>query len=474
MVVVRKASTGFVSSQNSINLPFRHEAATRLRKPFATAVMVIVVLITCQPAPLVAADADGSVGTAIMNYDRLGDPVGGVRHTSGPTDRIGNKNGASKQNLRGTGLRPGAAVGRSFTGASGLPPHETGEILAAGLDVRALRRTRTLGYAALEQVRLDALGLSVWRLGIPASSTTSDALTAFRQALPSAVSDFNGLVFTSATSDYVNESARVIGWRHMSQSCGAGLRIGMIDSPVDVSHIALRKGRIEHVSFVPADRQSAPPIHGTAIAALLVGDPAVAGLGGLIPGASLFAANIFEQRQGLGTVGNLMAFLKALDWMVRQKVSVLNMSLETVQNRLMRAGLDLAHRRGIVMAAAAGNGGSHAAPAYPAAHPEVLAVTAISTRFRPFQQANHGSYIDFSAPGVHLWTASPGGGGRYQSGTSLAVPFVTAVAALRLAAGLQPSAALIRSDLIPKARDLGAPGKDDIYGWGLIRFEPQC
>lgn len=205
---------------------------------------------------------------------------------------------------------------------------------------------------------------------------------------------------------------------------------------------------------------------------MLIGDPVVAGLGGLIPGASLYAASIFEQRPGLGTVGKLVAFLKALDWMAKQWVSVLNIGLETIENRLMRSGLGLAHRRGIVLAAAAGNGGSQAVPADPAAHPEVLAVTAISTRFRPFHQANHGAYIDFTATGVHLWTASLRGDGRYQSGTSLAVPFVTAVEGLRLAAGIRPNAPLIRGDLIPNVRDLGAPGKDEIYGWGLIRFEP--
>lgn len=313
-----------------------------------------------------------------MKYDNQGDPVGGVRLLGGSSDCTG---GAGNiQNRRGSSAGPGAAVRQApLSTAAGTPPHEDGEILATGLDDLALRRTRTIGYVPLEERRLDGLGLTIWRLAIPASSTTPDALATFRQALPSAVSDFNGLVFTLATNDYVNEGAKVIGWRHMSQSCGAGLRIGLIDSPVDVSHIALRRGRIDHVSFVPADRQTAPPIHGTAIAALLIGDPAVAGLGGLIPGASLYAASIFEQRPGLGTVGNLVAFLKALDWMAKQRVSVLNMTLETIENRLMRSGLVLNHRRVIVLAAAAGNGGSQAVPAYPAAHPEVLAVTAIST-----------------------------------------------------------------------------------------------
>lgn len=433
-------------------------------------------ILGLMPIPLLADESSGSVNTSIMHYDKRGDPINGSRHSSDAP-----KIKPAAGNAGGTRLGADAAAndGNSAAPSGGTqsrlsaPPHEPREILVAGLDAARLRRVQILGFTPLEEAPLPNLGMTLWRLATPFSATTPDALDAFRRAIPGATADFNTLVFTSAATR-LNEGARAIGWGRASKSCGAGMRIGMIDSPVDAGHIALRGRRITHRSFLPPGKKEAPPTHGTAIAALLVGDPDVAGLGGLVPGASLYAASIFEQRKGIGTVGNLVGFLRALDWMAKQNVAVLNMSLETVQNRHMAKGLDRARRHGLVMAAAAGNGGSRAAPAYPAAHPEVLAVTAVSTQLRAFRQANRGAYIDFSAPGVHIWTAAPGGGGRYQSGTSLAVPFVTAVAALHLRSGASPNPELIRNALSPKARDLGVPGKDDVYGWGLIRFEPKC
>jgi subtilisin family serine protease len=68
-----------------------------------------------------------------------------------------------------------------------------------------------------------------------------------------------------------------------------------------------------------------------------------------------------------------------------------------------------------------GNGGKEA-PAYPAAHPDVIAVTAIDADARIYKKANRGEYIDLAAPGVDVWAAKAGGGGSYRSGTSFAVP----------------------------------------------------
>lgn len=439
-----------------------------LRRAVIRSITVPVCILGLIPAPVLADESSGSVNTSIMRYDKRGDPLNGTRHTGDASKSRPTAESRAGANRGGTPVPAGATE----AGLS-APPHEAREILVSGLNAAQVRRVQVLGFSPVEEAPLPNLGMAVWRLATPFSATTPNALTAFRRAIPGVTADYNTLVFTSAATR-LNEGARAVGWGKASRSCGAGVRIGMIDSPVDVDHIALRGRRITQRGFLPPGKKEAPALHGTAIAALLVGDPDVAGLGGLIPGASLYAASIFEQRKGIGTVGNLLGFLRALDWMAGENVAVLNMSLETVPNRLMAKGLDKAGRRGLVMAAAAGNGGSRAAPAYPAAHPQVLAVTAVSTQLRAFRQANRGAYIDFSAPGVHIWTAAPGGGGRYQSGTSLAVPFVTAVAALHSRAGASSNPELIRNALIPKVRDLGVPGKDDVYGWGLIRFKPKC
>lgn len=426
----------------------------RRRQTRSILAMSIAGLILASPGLSFAEDEEGSSHTSILIYDEKGRVIGRKRAPTGGPERAA------------PSFRPNSSPAEEVE-------HVPNEILVATDDPRVLQRAQTLGFRRIETVTLEELNLTVTRLRKPFSGSTRDSLELFRRTFPGVGADYNTL-FDPSLGGSIYEAARAIGWGRLSTACGAGMRIGMIDTPVHASHAALRGRRIVRRNFVPASRQPASADHETAIAVLLVGNPKSGRFGGLVPGAKLMAASIFEMRVDGRTVGNLYSFMMALNWMARERVSVLNMSLETVENSLLSKGLDAARRRGLVLAAAAGNGGARARPAFPAAHPEVLAVTAVSVRMTAFSRANRGSYIDFSAPGVRLWTAVPGGGGRYQSGTSLAVPFVTAVAALQIAAGTDPNPGAIRKALIPRARDLGRPGKDEVFGWGLIRYKPRC
>jgi subtilisin family serine protease len=151
---------------------------------------------------------------------------------------------------------------------------------------------------------------------------------------------------------------------------------------------------------------------------------------------------------------------------------VINMSVAGPPNKVLLKVIGQAARRGMVLLAAAGNNGPKAPPAYPAAAESVLAVTAVDRHRQIYRKANRGAYIDFAAPGVSLWTAVPGGG-RFQSGTSFAVPFVAALAALALADGDTGPARLGRR-LAEGVRDLGTPGRDEVFGRGLVRAAAVC
>ena len=161
------------------------------------------------------------------------------------------------------------------------------------------------------------------------------------------------------------DAIRTIGWPELRAACGGGVRLGMIDTPVAVDHPAFLGQQVVHRSFLADDKQPALASHGTAVAALLVGSPDTDGFGGLLPQASLLAGSIFERRAGGRTVGNLFALLKAMEWMAEEHVDVLNLSLETGENRVLSQALDRAAAAGMVLTAAAGNGGAEARPAYP-------------------------------------------------------------------------------------------------------------
>jgi subtilisin family serine protease len=123
--------------------------------------------------------------------------------------------------------------------------------------------------------------------------------------------------------------------------------------------------------------------------------------------------------------------------------------------------------------AAAGNGGPAARPAFPAAYPGVIAVTAVDENGQVYRRANRGDYIAFAARGVHVASEyeSATSKAKTVSGTSFASPVVAAAIARRLEGSAGVGGVI--DSLKTEARDLGTPGRDSIYGWGELAI-PQA
>src|SRR3981081_2669034 len=126
------------------------------------------------------------------------------------------------------------------------------------------------------------------------------------------------------------------------------------------------------------------------------------------------------------------------------------------------------HPHGMGGAAPAGNTAPQAPEAYPAAYPEVIAVTATDIDDKLFDGANQGRYVSVAAPGVDVLVAAPNGGYDFTTGTSVATAHVSGLAALLLERDpvLTPDA--VRAILMRTARDLGPAGRDDQFGAGLV------
>jgi len=112
-------------------------------------------------------------------------------------------------------------------------------------------------------------------------------------------------------------------------------------------------------------------------------------------------------------------------------------------------------------------------PAYLAAFDGVVDVTAVNDQRLIYDKDNRGDYVDIAAPGVRVWTAEPGGG-RYQSGTSFAAPFITALVAVDAAKGHSVEKKAVVGRQGSKAIDLGPPGGDKIFGFGMVNVAPTC
>jgi len=254
------------------------------------------------------------------------------------------------------GGRDGQSSRQDPRSLDALPPDqlvEPNQLVVADPPRGFAAAARQMGFSVIETVRLDQLGMEIVRLGIPRGSTVSAARQQLVARFPGLFVDSHQIYQTQAVDDYQSQLARPIaGWPPSSDTCGIGIRIGQIDTAVDTSHPALHGQRIDYRSFHNPNRRPGPADHGTAIAAMLVGKAA---WGGLLPGAELIAANMFEVNGTGQVVGSGLGLLKAVDWMVEKQVQVVNLSVAGGDNQIVRRAFDTALERGLIMVAAAGN-----------------------------------------------------------------------------------------------------------------------
>ena len=129
--------------------------------------------------------------------------------------------------------------------------------------------------------------------------------------------------------------------------------------------------------------------------------------------------------------------------------------------------LEAAYKKGIVLIAAAGNAGAKSPPLYPAADPNVIAVSATDLEDKLFEQSNRGRHIAVAAPGAQILVVAPDGSYDVSSGTSYSAAEVSGVVALMIQRKGDLTPAQVRNILRATAKDLGPKGPDTMFGAGL-------
>lgn len=264
---------------------------------------------------------------------------------------------------------------------------------------------------------------------------------------------------------------QLIHWSNALGSCTKDVRIGVIDTSFDIGHPSFKSVNAIQGEFLSGERPSPYDWHGTAVLSLLAGNP-VSGTPGLVPDATFLLATAFRSDVNGNASTDTVRLLAALDWLDQLDVDIVNMSFSGPQDNALAAAIERMSKKGVVFIAAAGNMGPTAAPSYPAAYPNVIAVTAVNRNGMNYKSANRGSYIDVSAPGVDILTALPDAKQGYRTGTSFAVPFVTAIMATKVHSGQPATEHELLAQLA--TRDLGPPGPDPIYGAGLVMAPKRC
>jgi subtilisin family serine protease len=337
-----------------------------------------------------------------------------------------------------------------------------GEVVAFSPTDAALDRARGAGFTVLRERVLDGLDARLVVLQAPQGMATRRALQRLKGLDPDGSYDFNHLYSDSGEVGQAVAGPPAGGAAEVSASAhtDATVRIGLVDGGVDTTHAVFRDIVIHQhgCSGTPV-----PEAHGTAVASLMIGRSPQ--FHGAAPGSELFAADVYC---GLATGGAVDAVADALAWLVHEHVPVINVSLVGPPNVMLENVVRLVIAHGHVVVAAVGNDGPAAPPLYPASYPDVVGVTAVDAHQRALLEACRGKQVKFSAPGADMSAANPAQSYAVVRGTSFAAPIVAGL--LAEAVGQPDKAAAQRavSDLAAHAIDLGAPGPDPVYGFGLV------
>lgn len=349
---------------------------------------------------------------------------------------------------------------------------EPDELVVVSVDMpeamQAQQVGQDLGFGIRRRSVLQGLGLVVTVFRLPDGVTPVEALERLHAQAPQLRVDLNHRYTLQGTNEAAQYPARILGWPADPGNCGRGVRIGVVDGPLPDMHPALSRAQLTRESFVTRGMPVPSPGHALAVVAILTDHEH-----GLVPAAQLYHAQVMRLRDGRHADTLVDWLLSALDWLARQAVDVINLSLGGPRNQVLEAAIGRLLALDIAVVAAAGNHGAGATPVYPAAYDGVIAVTAVDADGRLYPGANRGEYIVFAAPGVDLWLPRMDGH-AYLSGTSFAAPHVTAaLAAARQAQPVSDWSGPINT-LIRGAKDLGEPGRDPLFGWGLVQADTAC
>src|SRR5262245_22880700 len=243
---------------------------------------------------------------------------------------------------------------------------------------------------------------------------------------------------------------------------GDKVLIAVIDSGVDLAHPELADMVAD--SFDALDSDEKAHAHGTAVAGAIV---AHARLMGAAPEARILAARPFSGKERTPEA-TTYSINQSIDWALARGARIINMSFTGPRDPSIEQSLAQARKQGVILIAAAGNAGPKSRSLYPAAYPNVIAVTATDADDRLFQGANRGSHIAVAAPGVDLLLPAPEAGYQVTTGTSFAAAEVSGIAALLLERKPDLGYDGVRGALTATARDLGRKGIDPQFGAGLV------
>lgn len=244
------------------------------------------------------------------------------------------------------------------------------------------------------------------------------------------------------------------------------IKVAIIDSGLDYTHPEFAGKVYAQTDTLDNDGDAFDDIdeHGTHVAGIIAANAGNGvGIAGVAPGVQLIIVDAFNGRNS-----NTFVIMKGVQYAVAHGADIINMSFGGEGNdRALESAINNAVSSGVVCVAAAGNE-STSAPSYPSDYDSVISVIATAENDTKSALSNYGSAKDISAPGEDIWSTVPGNSYESWGGTSMATPVVCGVIALMLSANPGLTVGQVKDILYSTADDLGAPGKDNMFGYGRV------
>ncbi len=408
----------------------------------------------------------GVVGGGIVGSGIVGSGVAGGGAAAGGKGTLGNGHGGSHATNSGGGNN-----GRGATpAAQGDQPYVPNEVIIAfapNTSAQAIAQfARRYDLAQAETQNFALIGSSLYRWRVGGSRTVSSVINAAGgENIIASIQPNYYFALQDAVAVKGDASQYVLNELQIDQAhqiaTGKNVLVAVIDSEIDAKHPDLAGTIVRNLDALGGE---APHLHGTAMAGAV---SAHGKLLGIAPDAQILAAQAFDDSTGVAK-GTSFAIYKSLQWAADNSARVVNMSFAGPADPTLRRLLAAAYDKGIVLIAAAGNAGPQAEPAYPAADPNVIAVTATDSDEHIFKMANRGRYVAVAAPGVDIIALAPGDTYELSTGTSIAAAHVSGIAALLLERKPSLKPADIRAILIATAKAPGPPVPDSDFGAGVV------
>lgn len=455
----------------------------RSRPDRSISLLVSIALTVAIVAPSGVASASSTSGTGRFTASRRAAVASGDTGHKGSRfpvkARTFGTSGASAPSVAGVGLL-GAAADTTIL-VDPLAPSIPGELVVA-LD--------SVVFAASSERALEARGATVERLkGDSAALLVKTPVGVSDPVFTEVAEDAPGVAWVQP--NYIYRATYTPGDPKYSQQWGlrrtgapaawdvtrgdAGVVVAVVDTGVDYTHpdLASQVDTANDWDFINGDSNAMDDHgHGTHVSGIIAAtmDNGVGGVG-VAPQVRILPVKVLDSKGSGDTFGVSAGIRYAADNGAR----IINLSLAGPSDASMRSAVAYAQGQGCVVVAAAGNDDSSEGASYPARYTDVVGVGATTSGNAHASFSNYGTGVDVSAPGVNILSTLPiaiePSGYASWNGTSMATPFVSGVAALVMSVDPGMSAGAVIQRVLSTAQDLGDPGFDQVFGYGLVRAD---